>query len=122
LVGALPLASIKADINTPSVDHFDYRYGATFRLASPQARKILDGRLVHPQDASLRTYRGHQVFQTLIRSYFSPMHTTGQRYIYSGSSDGSVFSMWCNIYLAQLGQHWRMVFVDIAIDGTVTSL
>jgi WD repeat-containing protein 23 len=31
------------------------------------------------------TYRGHAVLQTLIRAYFSPARTTGQRYIYSGA-------------------------------------
>ncbi|KAJ7337061.1 DDB1- and CUL4-associated factor 11 [Desmophyllum pertusum] len=41
-------------------------------------------------DSSLMTYRGHSVLHTLIRCYFSPMHTTGQRYIYSGCSTGSV--------------------------------
>lgn len=38
-----------------------------------------------------RRYRGHAVLQTLIRAYFSPLATTGQRYIYSGSADGSVY-------------------------------
>jgi len=37
------------------------------------------------------SYRGHAVLQTLIRAYFSPAATTGQRYIYSGSADGSVY-------------------------------
>jgi len=37
------------------------------------------------------TYRGHKVFQTLIRSYFSPIETTGQRYIYAGSFDGNLY-------------------------------
>lgn len=36
------------------------------------------------------TYRGHSVLQTLVRAYFSPGHTTGQRFIYSGSADGTV--------------------------------
>ncbi|RHY16246.1 hypothetical protein DYB28_010221 [Aphanomyces astaci] len=44
----------------------------------------------HPQDQSVMTYRGHAVKQTLIRAYFSPQHSTGQRYIYSGSADGEV--------------------------------
>ncbi|KAJ1261576.1 hypothetical protein BS78_09G040800 [Paspalum vaginatum] len=44
----------------------------------------------HPDDQSLATYRGHSVLRTLIRCYFSPMHSTGQRYIYTGSSDRSV--------------------------------
>lgn len=29
-------------------------------------------------DSSLMTYRGHSVLYTLIRCYFSPVHTTGQ--------------------------------------------
>lgn len=45
----------------------------------------------HPQDNSLMTYRGHKVLATLIRAYFSPMHTTAQRFIYAGSADGSVY-------------------------------
>uniref|UniRef100_A0A7S0WVH0 Uncharacterized protein n=1 Tax=Chlamydomonas leiostraca TaxID=1034604 RepID=A0A7S0WVH0_9CHLO len=45
----------------------------------------------HPHDKSLMTYRGHTVRQTLIRAYFSPAHTTGQRLIYSGSADGCVY-------------------------------
>ncbi|ETV95625.1 hypothetical protein H310_11053 [Aphanomyces invadans] len=44
----------------------------------------------HPQDQSVLTYRGHAVKQTLIRVYFSPVHSTGQRYIYSGSAEGEV--------------------------------
>ncbi|TVU17888.1 hypothetical protein EJB05_33948 [Eragrostis curvula] len=45
----------------------------------------------HPDDQSLATYRGHSVLRTLIRCYFSPTHSTGQRYIYTGSSDKSVY-------------------------------
>jgi DDB1- and CUL4-associated factor 11 len=43
------------------------------------------------EDCSLMTFRGHQVLGTLIRCYFSPMETTGQRYVYSGGADGQVF-------------------------------
>jgi hypothetical protein len=46
--------------------------------------------VVHPGDVSLMTYRGHAVLQTLIRAYFSPAHTTGQRYIYAGSAEGVI--------------------------------
>jgi len=47
----------------------------------------------HPEqpDESVMSYRGHKVFQTLIRCRFSPAHSTGQRYIYTGSFDGSVY-------------------------------
>ncbi len=31
------------------------------------------------------------MLQTLIRAYFSPADSTGQRFVYSGSYDGSVF-------------------------------
>jgi WD repeat-containing protein 23 len=41
-------------------------------------------------DASIMTYRGHSVLQTLIRCHFSPAHTTGQRYIYTGCATGAV--------------------------------
>lgn len=36
------------------------------------------------------TYRGHAVLRTLIRCHFSPVATTGQRYVYTGSSDGRI--------------------------------
>ncbi|XP_058036298.1 DDB1- and CUL4-associated factor 11 isoform X1 [Ahaetulla prasina] len=43
-----------------------------------------------PGDTSLMTYRGHGVLHTLIRCRFSPPHSTGQQYIYSGCSTGRV--------------------------------
>ncbi|PWY99089.1 WD40 repeat-like protein [Testicularia cyperi] len=44
----------------------------------------------HPEDCSVMTYRGHAVLKTLIRCHFSPLETTGQKYIYSGSADGRI--------------------------------
>ncbi|CAK8675642.1 unnamed protein product [Clavelina lepadiformis] len=44
-----------------------------------------------PGDSSVMTYLGHHVRSTLIRARFSPMHTTGNKYIYSGCSSGRVF-------------------------------
>lgn len=35
-------------------------------------------------------FTGHEVLRTLIRCHFSPAETTGQQYIYSGSSDGKI--------------------------------
>jgi WD repeat-containing protein 23 len=67
----------------PRVDYrasWDYRY---MRYPRPQT-------FSHPQDKSVCTYRGHSVHKTLIRCHFSPLHTTGQRYLYSGSDDGCV--------------------------------
>jgi len=45
----------------------------------------------HKDDQSIMTYSGHKVLQTLIRCRFSPIESTGQRYIYTGSYDGTVF-------------------------------
>ncbi|XP_010522675.1 PREDICTED: LEC14B protein [Tarenaya hassleriana] len=45
----------------------------------------------HPYDQSVATYKGHSVLRTLIRCYFSPSYSTGQRYIYTGSNDGCVY-------------------------------
>ncbi|KAH6755509.1 transducin family protein / WD-40 repeat family protein [Perilla frutescens var. hirtella] len=44
-----------------------------------------------PDDLSIATYKGHTVLRTLIRCYFSPAFSTGQRYIYTGSTDSSVY-------------------------------
>lgn len=60
---------------------FDYRYNGTYPKPKHEA---------HPRDCSVMTYRGHQVFRTLIRCYFSPIETTGANYIYTGSSDGKI--------------------------------
>ncbi|GIL45394.1 hypothetical protein Vafri_2645 [Volvox africanus] len=49
------------------------------------------GRVVrHPHDSSVQTFRGHSVQNTLIRAYFSPAHSTGQRFVYTGSALGAV--------------------------------
>ncbi|CAN0890215.1 LEC14B protein [Linum grandiflorum] len=47
--------------------------------------------LKHPCDLSVATYKGHSVLRTLIRCYFSPTYSTGQKYIYTGSHDSSVY-------------------------------
>jgi len=48
-------------------------------------------RFVLAGDCSVKTFLGHSVLFTLIRCYFSPQHTTGQRYIISGSADGCIY-------------------------------
>lgn len=60
---------------------FDYRW---------QPYPFTDYRRRLSEDCSLLTFRGHEVLQTLIRCYYSPLHSTAQRFIYSGSSDGHV--------------------------------
>lgn len=42
---------------------------------------VIIGVQTHPNDKSIQTYRGHRVYQTLIRAYFSPASTTGQKCI-----------------------------------------
>ncbi|KAJ3249181.1 DDB1- and CUL4-associated factor 11 [Chytriomyces hyalinus] len=61
--------------------NFDYRWQPYPRRAG--ARK-------HPFDVSVATYTGHSVLRTLIRCHFSPA-STSNRYLYTGSSDGSVY-------------------------------
>ena len=65
---------------------WDYRYGS-----HPRTAALFSGRLRRVDDCSVMSYRGHQVHQTLIRAFFSPVHSTGQRYIYSGSGNGCVY-------------------------------
>ncbi|PPS19965.1 hypothetical protein GOBAR_AA00598 [Gossypium barbadense] len=66
----------------PRDTDFDYRW-----MDYPTHARALK----HPHDQSLATYRGHNVLRTLIRCYFSPAYSTGQKYIYTGSSDGSLY-------------------------------
>ncbi|MBA0696582.1 hypothetical protein Goari_003124, partial [Gossypium aridum] len=77
----------KMSSNTPYTQRprdtdFDYRW-----MDYPTHARALK----HPHDQSLATYRGHNVLRTLIRCYFSPAYSTGQKYIYTGSSDGSLY-------------------------------
>ncbi|PKU80560.1 LEC14B [Dendrobium catenatum] len=66
----------------PRISDWDYRW-----MEYPSHAKHLS----HPNDQSVATYRGHSVLRTLIRCYFSPSHSTGQRYIYTGSHDNCVY-------------------------------
>lgn len=62
---------------------WDYRYEAY-----PGSKRLP---VSHPNDKSVMTYRGHMVMETLIRCHFSPLHSTAQKYIYTGSADGRVY-------------------------------
>lgn len=90
-----------ASIRLPPRDPgFDYRVQEFPRLATTSGNF---------RDDSVMTYAGeHTTLQTLIRAHFSPVHTTGQKYIYCGSSDGR-----CVIYDVLTG---KMVKV---LDGHV---
>ncbi|XP_028066629.1 LEC14B protein isoform X3 [Camellia sinensis] len=68
----------------PGFGHYEWDYR---RMDYPsQARG-----LKHPNDQSLATYKGHSVLRTLIRCYFSPTYSTGQKYIYTGSHDSCIY-------------------------------
>eukprot|EP01121_Diplochlamys_sp_Union-15-3_P007258 TRINITY_DN182_c0_g2_i3.p1 TRINITY_DN182_c0_g2~~TRINITY_DN182_c0_g2_i3.p1 ORF type:complete len:448 (-),score=60.74 TRINITY_DN182_c0_g2_i3:269-1612(-) len=74
---------MKPDGQVPAkATKFDYRYSGLGGLRQYKKSK---------NDSSLMTYRGHKVYQTLIRCRFSPAYSTGQKYIYSGSYDGKVY-------------------------------
>lgn len=62
---------------------WDYRWQEVPRKLYSSKNK-LDG------DTSIMTYKGHVVIKTLVRCRFSPIHTTGQRYIYTGCGVGRV--------------------------------
>ncbi|KAL5701524.1 L14B [Ranunculus cassubicifolius] len=64
----------------------NYEWDYRWMEYPPEQRK-----LKHPNDQSLATYTGHSVLRTLIRCYFSPSYSTGQKYIYTGSNDGCVY-------------------------------
>ena len=44
----------------------------------------------HSHNHAVMTYRGHEVLQTLIRAYWSPAHSTAQRYLYTGDPNGHI--------------------------------
>ncbi|GAA6054137.1 hypothetical protein JCM3770_003214 [Rhodotorula araucariae] len=80
MMGDHDFERLRLDRKSFSIHDFDYRYG---RYAKPRF-------VTHPHDVSVMTYRGHAVLRTLIRCHFSPVATTGQRYVYTGSADGRI--------------------------------
>ncbi|KAK0581546.1 hypothetical protein LWI29_015010 [Acer saccharum] len=69
-----------------NVERRPYEWDYRWMDYPPQARD-----LKHPGDQSVATYTGHSVLRTLIRCYFSPEYSTGQKYIYTGSHDSCVY-------------------------------
>eukprot|EP00111_Clytia_hemisphaerica_P016018 TCONS_00047376-protein len=61
---------------------WDYRWPAAPRR-SQRLKKS-------PGKDAVMTYRGHRVLHTLLRAKFSPIFTTGQKYIYAGCASGNV--------------------------------
>ncbi|GAA5892470.1 uncharacterized protein JCM6883_007368 [Sporobolomyces salmoneus] len=74
------------DFDRLRLDRKNYSSGYDYRSGYyPKPRYMK-----HPHDTSVMTYRGHSVVSTLIRCHFSPLSTTGQRYLYTGSADGKI--------------------------------
>lgn len=59
---------------------FDYRNSNWQRGRYPRMK----------DDHSIMSYSGHKVRQTLIRCNFSPLHSTGQSYVITGSADSEI--------------------------------
>ncbi|KAK1351797.1 Ddb1- and cul4-associated factor [Heracleum sosnowskyi] len=100
------------------------------RYSSWQRNTLRNSR--HPNDISLATYKGHEVFGAPIRCYFSPEKSTGQKYIYTGSADGSVYiyDLLSGAQVAKLDHHkgiirdcsWHPYFptlVNSSEDGVI---
>ena len=72
----------------------------------------------HPHDGSVMTYRGHSVLRTLMRAYWSPAHSTGQRYLYTGTLDGAivVYGGPCDLFRPPFREGgWRPGCCSIAV-------
>ena len=86
------------DLRKPSCsDIFDVLSGDV--VSALGASPILES------ERSLMTYRGHTTDDGELRCHFSPMHTTGQSFIYTGSETGS-----CPIYDVLTGEVvWELI-------------
>jgi len=78
-----PKSDINKFVSEVRRQHWDYRWESVPRRMKHE-KKAIDG------DSSVMTYKGHSVLQTLIRAHFSPAHSTGQKYIYTGCANGRV--------------------------------
>lgn len=96
-------AGIKASRTAVSKQRWDYRWQQVPRKV--QAKKMLEG------DSSIMTYRGHAILHTLIRCHFSPKHTTGQRYVYTGCATGAavVYDLLTGKIVRKLSGHKQCV-------------
>ncbi|XP_050942849.1 LEC14B homolog isoform X4 [Cucumis melo] len=84
--------------NRPRNYDWDYRW----MDYPPHAKNLM-----HPRDRSVATYKGHSVLRTLIRCYFSPEYSTGQKYIYTGSHNSCVYiyDLLTGVLVATLKHH-----------------
>jgi DDB1- and CUL4-associated factor 11 len=67
----------------------DYRFAYGRLMRNRQHSNRRTARV--EDDTSIMEYRGHAVLETLVRCRFSPLFSTGQRYVYSGSQTGEIF-------------------------------
>ncbi|KAF9404598.1 hypothetical protein BGZ76_006897, partial [Entomortierella beljakovae] len=74
------LRMMQAKASPPRMSGFDYRDESYRRSKSYKVKG----------DCSVMTFQGHKVLRTLIRCHFSPVSSTGQRYLYTGSADGMI--------------------------------
>ncbi|KAJ6642762.1 DDB1- and CUL4-associated factor 11, partial [Pseudolycoriella hygida] len=63
------------------INDWDYRWDEV-------PKEFYNTEIILEDDVSVMTYRGHVVSKTLIRAKFSPLESTGQRYIYAGDGNG----------------------------------
>ncbi|KAI3879600.1 hypothetical protein MKX03_017598 [Papaver bracteatum] len=85
------IRNMSSNVNCFSHGRFkNLQWGYPWSMQYPVG-PVLARKARHPYDQSVSTYRGHSVLRTLIRCYFSPLHSTGQKYIYTGSNDSSVY-------------------------------
>lgn len=75
-------AAVERTKKAVSKQRWDYRWQQVPKNLCKKNK--LDG------DTSVMTYKGHSLLHTLIRCHFSPEFTTGQRYVYTGCSTGSL--------------------------------
>jgi WD40 repeat protein len=103
-------ASVSASSSSSHWKHFDYRFEANPSIFKSN---------FHPNDCSINTLVGPLILQTLIRATFSPLETTGGRFICSGSSDGNVYiyDVLTGELVDRLGGH-RAVVRDVSWHPT----
>jgi len=80
---------------------------------------------------SIMTYTGHEVHDTLIRCYFSPLFTTGQRYVITGSiGEAIIYDLLTGTVVEKLKGHRNIVrdpnwhpylpkILTASFDGTI---
>ena len=68
----------------------------------------------------VRSYAGHRVLRTLIRARFSPLHSTGQQYIYSGDAYGGLFIY--DVLSGKVGVHAYVQLIVAHISQSIKSI